>query len=63
MGVPLISQASTFYSLRQFWLPLFGCQYKSRGNRAIVSSGERTEQIGCTEQKEGIEAVALLSSR
>ena len=31
-GVLLISRASTFYSLRQSWLPLFGCQYKSRGS-------------------------------
>lgn len=30
MGVLLISSASTFYSLRQFWLLLFGCQYKSK---------------------------------
>lgn len=50
--VPLISRASTFYSLRQSRLPLFGCQYKSRGSSAIVSSRERTEQIGCTEQRE-----------
>lgn len=49
--VPLISRASTFYSLRQSWLPLFGCQYKSGGSGVIVSSGERTEQNGCTEQK------------
>lgn len=62
-GVPLISRASTFYSLRQFWLPLFGCQCKSGASGAIVSSGERTEQIGCTEQRERSEAVALLPSR
>ncbi len=63
MGVPLISRASTFYSLRQSWLPLFGCQYKSRGSGAIVSSRERAEQIWCTERREGREAKALLPSR
>lgn len=63
VGVPLISRASTFYSLRQFWLPLFGCQCKSGGSGAIVSSRERTEQIGCTEQKERSQAVALLPCR
>lgn len=51
-GVSLISWASTFYSLRQSWLSLFGCQYKSRGSRAIVSSRERTEQIGFAEGRE-----------
>lgn len=55
--MPLISRASTLCSLRQSWLPLFGCQYKSGGSGAIVSSWERTEQIECTEQREGIEAI------
>lgn len=63
VGVPLISRASTFYSLRQSWLPLFGCQYKSRGSGAIENSRERTELIGCTEQSEGSEAIALLPRR
>lgn len=63
VGVSLISRASGFYSLRQSWLPLFGCQYESRGSGAIVSSRERTEQIWCSEEREGSEAAALLPSR
>lgn len=61
--VLLISRAPTFYLLRQFWLPLFGCHYKSRGSMTIVSSGERTEEIGCTEWRGGKGAGALLAGR
>lgn len=62
--MPLISPASSLFSLRQTWLPLFGCQCKSGGGSgAIVSSRESAEQIGVSEQREGIEAGALLPSR
>lgn len=41
--VPLVSRASTLSSLRQSWLPLFGCQCRSGGSGVMASSGGRTE--------------------